>query len=112
MRNPFEAAQIDGEAIRAGARAVKALHAADFAEQVACDLCVEAVLRKSVCAAHELKVRRGHNDVHRSLHRADRAIAAQRLELAHRRLERHRAAVTSSANHFCHPRHPLSDLHP
>ena len=66
---------VDVDLVRIGARHVKRMHPAVFAERVLGRPGVELVGRQVILTAKQLKLLRRHDEMKKTLFRADRAVA-------------------------------------
>src|SRR3981189_2207761 len=91
-----DAARIDVDLVRIGARHVERMDAANLAEGVLRDAGVEPVGREIVPAAEKLEALRRHDQMQDTLLGADRAVADRDAIEIGRHAEAHAAAVTSA----------------
>lgn len=107
-RGKAEAANVQAEAIRIGARDVKRLDSANTAEQVTRRIGFETVFPELFLASYQLEPAGGNNQVLESAHPANGTIAdlrfAAALDLC---FELHGATVTTAGHHYSVSHSPL-----
>src|SRR5689334_9871670 len=92
-RVAIEAAYVDVDALRMRTRHIERLDPADATEAVSGRTGIKSILSQDFGAREQAKARRGHDQMQKTCHAADRAIAVERFD-ARRRvdLETHRSA--------------------
>src|SRR5262245_5701045 len=106
-----EAAHIDVDLVRIGARHVERMDAAVFAKRVLCGPGVELIRRQIVRAADELEPFRRHDQMQKSFLGAYRAVAIGHAREIGRDAEPHASAMASAFHRLEHGR-PISPLFP